>query len=133
VGAARRVAGRHDLRHDRRLQGGHAHHVPLGRVGAHRVRPYGLHRPQRDHPQRCHHGDPYADPQGGPGSRGRRRDAAASVHRRPGADPGTGPGGSGRGRGQHGRGRSRGLTRRRTPGWYRRRARGWSGRRTPGW
>ena len=99
LGAAGGLADRHGIRHHRRLQGGHPHHVPLGRVGGHRIRSHRLHRPVRHHPQHRDLADPDPDPQGGQGSRGRRRDPPAPVHRRPGAGPGSGPG--------HGRHRQR--------------------------
>ena len=52
----------------------------LGRVHRHRVRPYGLYRPVRDHHQPRGLGDPDPHLQGGQDSRRHRRDAPAGIH-----------------------------------------------------
>ena len=95
LGAAGRLAGREDLRHDRRLQGGHPHHVALGRVDRPRVRPHRLHRPVRAHPQRRDLGDPDPHRSRRPGSpraptRPSRSSTPPTRRRRPG--PGSGRG-----------------------------------------
>ena len=104
--AARGLAGRDDLRHDRRVQRVDADHLALGRVGEHLVGSHLLHRADRGHPQPRGLGGPDPRPAGGPGPGGRRRDPAAPVHRRSRRRPGAGPG-----RGHDGeRGAARGLT-----------------------
>ena len=82
------LAGRDGLRHDRRVQGGDAHHLALGRVGEHHLGPHLLHRAVRDHPQPGGLGGPHPRLQGRQAARGHGRDQPAGVPGRPGRGPG---------------------------------------------
>ena len=88
LGAAYRLGGRHDLRHDRRVQRVQPDLLALGVVVGHRVRAHRLHRVHRGGHQHRPVGGADADHEGRQGPRGRRRDAAAPVHRRSRGCPG---------------------------------------------
>ena len=70
LGAADRLGGRHDLRHDRRVQRVQPDLLALGVVVGHRVRAQRLHRVHRGSHQHRRVGGADADPQGRSGSPG---------------------------------------------------------------